>query len=745
MRHLVLLFLAGSQLTAGHAAPKKKVFLQAEPTALEASLDRALQKHVGATVADLAARAPAFQPPPRVAGAKYLERILEPQIKGEVFEDPGLNTEERAALARFGFVVSRRLGDSSFAEVMLNVYRYDQPLFVSADAVLHAWHMTYDAMLEELEVSWFVNALEELLEGMASKVNRGRQLDYELFSETLTDVDFYLAVARSLLAGRVVYGAKVDGNNLEPILDAIDRGSVESITLFGSTRPADFSQMKPRGHYTHSDELKRYFKAMKWLGRTQLVIAGEGATLRELSAALVLHELLEESDGLARWREMDELLETFVGRSDSMGPAQLNELLARAGVGNATRIHSAADLLHLQERILLSGLGAQEVDSRPRTVGARRNALPRTFSLLGERFTLDSWATGQLVFGQVLSHGKQVDRQVPSGVDVAFTVLGNDNTAPLLAARMESTTGMGGRDGFAIQQSLLAVRKVVDARPPFAWEGNLYDQWLGTLRALSAPTTDARFPSVMRTEAWSRRVLGAQLASWAELRHDTILYAKESYGSIACEYPAGFVEMVPEFWKRLEMNGLLAADALDRTRFPRELRDVKKAQVAMAKKFSSIVATLREISELELRAAPLGARHEKFLKEAVKLEPGDTGCVREYGHPPEYTGWYFQLFYEGEEGALDDDALVADVHTTGTGGVLHAATGPAALMVVLVDRGADTMAFAGPVSTYYEFLSEDGERLTDEEWRQRLRSAERPEPPEWTQGWLVGNPHGYGW
>ena len=42
---------------------------------------------------------------------------------------------------------------------------------------------------------------------------------------------------------------------------------------------------------------------------------------------------------------------------------------------------------------------------------------------------------------------------------------------------------------------------------------------------LSAPTTNAKYPEVMRTRAWGHKTLNTQLASWAELRHDTILYS----------------------------------------------------------------------------------------------------------------------------------------------------------------------------------------------------------------------------
>jgi hypothetical protein len=54
---------------------------------------------------------------------------------------------------------------------------------------------------------------------------------------------------------------------------------------------------------------------------------------------------------------------------------------------------------------------------------------------------------------------------------------------------------------------------------------------------------------VLRSRAWQKKQLQTAAASWAELRHDTILYAKQSYsGSIICEYPEGYVEPYPAFF-----------------------------------------------------------------------------------------------------------------------------------------------------------------------------------------------------
>ena len=83
------------------------------------------------------------------------------------------------------------------------------------------------------------------------------------------------------------------------------------------------------------------------------------------------------------------------------------------------------------------------------------------------------------------------------------------------------------------------------------------------------PTTGPEYPEALRTRAWALKALNTQLASWTQLRHDTVLYAKQSYTGVPlCEYPAGYVEPVPRFWARLERLAGHAATLLEKTSYP---------------------------------------------------------------------------------------------------------------------------------------------------------------------------------
>jgi hypothetical protein len=52
------------------------------------------------------------------------------------------------------------------------------------------------------------------------------------------------------------------------------------------------------------------------------------------------------------------------------------------------------------------------------------------------------------------------------------------------------------------------------------------------------------------------------------------------------------------------------------------------------------------------------------------------------------------------------------------------------------DKGAHAQTYRGFVSTYAETITKDFERLTDEDWRERVR-AKQPAAPEWLAGFIA--------
>jgi hypothetical protein len=682
----------------------------------------------------------------------------EESVATPVTDDVRPNEAERALLRQNGFVVSERLGDASPTQLFYRIYARDLPVFVTADAVLHAWHRSYDTILEEVEQSSLAPTLADLLGGMAQQLPAAqRRYGTGVLADSLTDADYFLGVARSLLAGQAVGTYLGQDGRVNETLRACEALRLQELNLFGRERVVDFSQFKPRGHYEKSEPLRRYFRAMTWCGRIDLRVAGQPgqASPRELGTAVVLHDLLRRSGKSEEWQQFDLVLQTFVGRTDSMTFAQLGKLLRQAGVGSPADVNDPAVLAALQAEALAGKYGLQHVRSdyvASDPASPVKAELPRSFTLIGQRFALDSWVTAKVVFDEVIWDGQKVMRRIPTCLDVAFAALGNDQVVPELAARLTDAGGRRFRDGLNYQHNLAAARNVVDGLEPPAWEESLYACWLACLRELSAPTTDARYPEAMRTRAWAMKTLNTQLASWAQLRHDTVLYARQSSTATPiCYYPAGYVEPVPGFWARMERMAGRAADLLERTPLPGGEKTTwwrrwlprgkeKRTRVQFLRDFAGKAAVLRGIAEKELAQQELSGAEARFLRDLVEQQTEPRGCVT----LRRYSGWYPSLFYEGGPESSKPDALVADVHTDMPAGlvgdpgcVLHQGVGDVDLLLIAIDSGTDRMVYAGPVLSHYEFEVPGVKRKSDAEWGADLRGGRRPPRPEWTKGYLV--------
>ncbi len=273
-----------------------------------------------------------------------------------------------------------------------------------------------------------------------------------------------------------------------------------------------------------------------------------------------------------------------------------------------------------------------------------------------------------------------------------------------------------------------------------------YNRWLGALRVLNVDTTGVAYPQAMRTPAWADKMLHTQLASWTQLRHDNILYVKQSFSSNLCQYPAGYVEPYPEFYAAIgdyARAGQRLIKNLDSAALT--AGEVRIRQTAMTHfgHLATVADQLQTLAEKELRLEPFSPEEEAFLKQIAVYRPNSF-------YSPQWTGWYPELFLESGTGfqvARKDKspALIADIHTNPGDGllhppsVLHVATGPVAVIIFIADTDEGPTMYVGPVFTYFEVVTTGFlfTRLTDEDWRRQLSTGSYPAAPAWTGSFRV--------
>jgi len=643
-----------------------------------------------------------------------------------------LTPAEEAKLAQNGFVVSDRLVYPSFGEALMTVFSEDLPVLVTTDMILHALHRSYDDILKTMEQQILIGTLEDVLAKTQQELGAIALPTNDDALAAYRDADLYLTVARSLLTGTPtasVTGGAVDQAR-DDFLGFIASLQMRNVEIFGNDRKMDFSQFEPRGHYTDSEELERYFQAMMWLGRVDLRFVEQDPITfewefhpRELAQAQLLDQALNAAGAMTGWDRANDLITMMVGEVDYIDFRGVHRLLAEHGLDGAdaaaTISGEALDTLIVE---LLSGkYGEQQINSHwleTDPFSSTPTPLPPSFAFLGQRFVVDSYVMANVVYDNIIHDGQKVQRVMPNPLDVLF-VLGNDEVLPLLSDEL---------DRYPYQGALNALRFLVDYYDDDFWSSNIYNLWLTSLRTLNGPTREAPYPPAMRTDAWRDKNAHTQLASWAQLRHDTLLYAKQSYtGGVSCEHPAGYVEPRPDFYRSLEQLAQTAGQTLTNVDFPQEWVHTRLTQ--FFDNWELTMGTVADIAQRELDGTELTTEQVAFLKSTIQA---DGGCGE-----PVYSGWYPTLYFQ--EGVGEWKPTIADVHTNPNQGplpgpnVLHVATGNVDLMVFTADTCDGAAAFVGPVFTYYEVDPHAIERYTDQDWEGMLQDGSAPAPPAWTQ------------
>ena len=662
-----------------------------------------------------------------------------------------LTAYERSLIQQNGFMVSERLSAASFGSAFRDIYHKDLPAFVSSDALLHAWHMSYDELLKDVETHLLMRRLDTLLTSLHENLPAATYSNDPGMRQMLFDVDLYLTIARKLLGSTAgpLYAENMTA--VSQLLGYIAAQQPAKIPLFQSVRRyIDFSQFTPRGHYTQTPELTRYFQAMVWLGRTELAIlpavqAGEKPPesdfQRQAIDAVLIHEAALGCDGYRKLEEIDQVIRFFVGGSDNITLPQIHAMVVETGLGSAAALLDTLTFRSFCGVLEQKSYAFQSINSqilRSDFMSPEQVRPAGAFLLLGQRFVIDSYVTGNVVFDKIIYQENKIWRALPSTLDILYA-LGNDASAQLLAPELEE---------YHYGPNLAALRYLIDSYEPGFWSSTLYNGWLRGIRALNPPAGRKTLPGFMQTAAWWQEKMNTQLAAWSQLRHDNLLYAKQSYTPVpVCSFPETFVEPVPDFFNGLREMADSAAAAFQSPLFS---AFAKAAHVSsFFRGMAQTLDTLTAIARKEL-AGDLFSEGEKSFLRHLLYEVTDVGCVVTI----EVLGWYPRLFYTGKTGLMDENRVVADVHTcpANSGGefvgwVLHAGTGPVNMAVVAATLpDGRSVAFIGPVLSYYEHVTTNFKRLTDEEWK-TLYAVSPSFRPSFVNLYLadaVGGPRGSG-
>jgi hypothetical protein len=639
-----------------------------------------------------------------------------------------MNAAQKGALSANGFFVTPP--DPGQFREFYQAYeslRYDeQPVFVTTDSVYHVYHLLFDKMLRDLERDYFISTLKTLTatlvsasheqfvesQGTALEEPARRNVAFFAIAGVLLGMpDAVPAEAADLVSAELALINAAAGPEISPLWDRADLAPDKKLI-------EDYSQYIPRGHYTKSEELKQYFKAMMWYGRMTFRLRDSFETQRALLATQALRTGIAPDGTSAEllWKNIYEPTVFIVGKADDLSYTEYGAL-SDSVFGAGAPISAFADADGIADFMeAAKSLPPPQINSMWVYIWEDKTDATKGFRLMGQRFTLDEYVFGQMIWRNVGTLEKP--RGLPKALDF-FAALGSAEALALLR-------GMGEDQFENFDKQMAKVQGEISALQVDTWTQNLYYAWLYSFEPLIA-AKDARFPAFMQNQAWTRKDLHTALASWTELKHDTILYAKqvmaELGGGGAPEPPHGYVEPNPEAYARLRALAMMTRSGL-------------QARNLLSETTGGNLDNLIDMLE--------------FLQSAAERElAGQALTTDEYWRIQYYGGTLeaFTLAASDREGGgdfrdLSDQkaALVADVATgldeNGSLSVLEEGVGQPTLIIVVLPDAPFRIGF-GAVFTYYEFTVPPSGRMTDETWQAMVEGGSAPPAPEWTSLFII--------
>lgn len=631
--------------------------------------------------------------------------------------------KQKEMLLKNGFVITKpkNLENNEYMEEPWN-YEFDQihqiyedneyknlASFVTTDSVTHIFHIFYDGFLRNLEKDeLYPKSIDLNKKLLAENISLYDELQNERLKEIQNRNIAFIASGLKLL-GEEPENLPEEAKTLvdEEMKNVSQEGVTKSVI---SGRDVDFSQLKPRGHYTRSEELKKYFSGTMYFGQVGLFIENDGKPDEDsiLQGLLLTHSIYKNPEILKIWEDLVEPIDFLVESADDLSIREYARTLY--GVyGKDFDINKLDD-----EKNLSSAYKVLSEYPDPQVAGF----MGKSFRFMPQRAVMDSVLMQNVV--DIADEVKPSDRPIYSGLDL-MTAFGNEKALEI--QKEDSYNSHWDKYKERTEENISTVKKMDD----LDWQKNMYRGWLWMLKSYDQKFGEG-YPMFMRNDAWERKDLVSALGSFAELKHDTVLYGKavmaEMGGGGDVEIPKSYVEPNVELYEKL--NWLLEFTKVNL----KDRQMLSEKYEEKINKFQAMVVKFRDLSIKELQNEPLtGEEISYLLYIGGEMEMLMVDFVQS-SDENEITSWYeienatdrrmpvvvdLMRVVENSVGLPKDE-----IFSIGTGK-------PMEIFVIYPHEGKLYMG-RGATFSYYEFLNK--ERLTDEDW-QKMVYDEATDFPTW--------------
>ena len=629
-----------------------------------------------------------------------------------------LTDEEKKKIEQNGFVVSGN-GGSEFFEIY-EQNRYELiPNFITVDSLMHTYHLYFSHLLKNIEKNYLAANLTDLSAYMldTSKLQYEELKGSEWERAAKRNVAFF-TIGAKLVDDKVTVSEDVQ-DIVATELDRIKKA--DGIYQSGITNDnEDYTQYIPRGYYEGDQKLEQYFRAMMWYGRIHFIQSTEDL---DRSAFLITKALSEDEEAYRLWEGIYAVTSFFSGASDDNGVCEYAPVIKEVYGEKATM----ADLPGSEKKFkqfhkMTATLATPQINSIP--VADGESNVIQGFRFMGQRFSMDATVMQKLVYSNVGANSQGEKRMLPDILDVSAALGSN------MALNILEEEGAMDYEGYSENMELL--KEGLSQENETLWSASLYAGWLNTLRPLLTVKGEG-YPMFMQNEEWVKKDLECFAGSFAELKHDTILYSKQVMAEMGGGYEEepdfrGYVQPEPIVYERFVTLSDMTAQGLE------EYGMLSDSDAENLKRLSQMANQMLTISIKELQNEVLTEEEYTFIE-----------C---------YGGDIEHFWYEAVKDNSDSEyiycedfpaAIIADIATDPNGTVLEVGTGiPSTIYVVVQVNGKIKLA-SGSVYSFYQFEWPMDDRLTDSKWRQMMgwqadengnynwnKSIDRP---EWTKSY----------
>ena len=432
--------------------------------------------------------------------------------------------KEKELLAAQGCFLEKVPADSFVSnDDMIDIYSNHQdlafgkdystvPLFITTDFLLHVYHVVFDRALQQAEERKLYFATLQLSQEMLKVCSSDllEASDRDIREAIKGNLAFYSVACRLLDTAFVPpsEASAVANAEVELIMNAKGTGFSP---LFKTEE--DYTQYIPRGHYTKTNRLSRYFRIIMWFGRMPFLTNSEPLTLMAIHQSLILSN--PKMDAL--WKSIADPITYLIGTADDLSCHDYISIIHDQYVGGRIpKIGEFADGKKLAEFMQrASSFRRPKISDRPLPNRLNPESQISSYRFLGQRFTPDAEIFTKLTSPRVGSDDKP--RNMPTAMDV-MSVFGSKSADDLLLSES---------DVLNYTTSLSSLKAEYTSYPDATWSQSIYWRWLASLKQI-LKTKDDRYPYFMHTSNWERKCLLTALSSWSELKHDTILLSKQS-------------------------------------------------------------------------------------------------------------------------------------------------------------------------------------------------------------------------